>query len=207
MSTGPQQLQLEKQLQKLHTLCSALEVRLNVDRVAAGRVITELKKLFKHGEWMPYSEKLYARLQVSRKTAERYVEAYEQVRALGAPLIDAAKKAGLDIDRIPVREKLIEVKHNCPTASPTEIVNLTNLELQKAARVKPEPQLFDLARITAYVSNLRFELTKIPRIGDSVSNPTELETLMKSLRTLVQDAQSAADKIENVLTKRTERAA
>lgn len=195
---------LEKQLQQLHASCSTLEARLRVDRVKAGKVITELKAFFRHGDWMPYSEKLYARLKVSRKTAERYVEAYEQVQALGEPLVAEAKKAGLDIDRIPVREKLIEIRHDNPTASPSKIVKLTKVKLQeeKAARLEPKPQSFDVAKLTADVSSLRCELTKLPMLGDTVSDATELGTLMRNLQLLAQDAQAAAAKLGKALMER-----
>ena len=143
---------------------------------------------------MEYSDKLYKRFGISRSTAERYVEAYETVQTIGAPVYDAARKSGLNVGSIPVRETLSGVKKKHPKASPTEIVKLTNLELAKPKEVTPPPTpSFNIADFTAEISQLRLTLSGLSKHR---SSPEETKTLVRNLRTLAKDAEQAANKLE-----------
>ena len=183
--------QLEKQLEKLHG-----QIRLN--QIEAGRVISDLRKSFEHGGWVAYSEKLYRRLGIASKTAYRYVEAFEQSQTLGTPICEAAVKAGLSLNKVAGREKLIEIKKAHPEASPDEIVKMTNLALSqpKPAPV-PMPESFNIAEFIAAMTECRSEFPKLNQFTKKVQrgdgDRLEAESIIAGLRELATDANARAD--------------
>lgn len=200
---------LEKQLAELHG-------QIRVNQIEAGRIISDLRKSFKHGEWMPYSQKLFLRLKLSRKTAERYVDAFQKAKDIGEPIIQGAEAGGLNLNRIPVREALLEVKHQHPNASPSKIVNLTNLKLQgDDAKKKNTPRPTSCCKAADFVvpiTTLRSKFSELNQLTKQIQNGTtnqsEAETLVAALRALSEDARQRADRITEALNSaRQEKAA
>jgi hypothetical protein len=201
MGMNPTIQKLEIQLEEVHG-----QARLN--QIEAGKIISNLRKEFKkefgHGKWCAYSEKLYRRLGIASKTAYRYVEAFEQSQTIGVPLCDAAINAGLDLDKVAVRENLIEFKKAHPEAKPDEIVKMTNLKLSQP---KPTPQLgpesFNCAEFIAAMSKCRSEFSKLNQITKTIQrgdgDPLEAESIIASLRALARDANDRADRLAAAL--------
>lgn len=106
-----------------------VHARIVVDQIKAGRIISEFIAELKHGQKIPQLQKLCKSAGISLKTAYNYKEAFEDSQKLGQPIIEAAAKAGLKINRKLVREKLEEVKALNPEAGPTEIVKFTKAQL------------------------------------------------------------------------------
>ena len=191
--------QLEKQLERLHT-------QIRLDQIEAGRIISDLRKSFKHGEWMPYSQKLFLRFKISRKSAERYVDAYQKAKDIGEPIIQEAEATGLNLNRIPIREALLEVKNQHPKASPSKIVNLTNLKLQQEREKKAAPiTSSSAADFIAIITTLRSKLSGLNQITKQVANgganPSEAETLVSALRALSEDARQRADRLAQAMLR------
>lgn len=125
---------LEKRLHDLHYYIAKSEGELRVNRIEAGETLSELRASFKHGQWMKYSADLYKRLKLSRKTAERYISAYKEVASFGPALRAAAQKSGLDLNKPLVRDYIKDVRTENPDASDDEIVKLTNMTMEAAAK-------------------------------------------------------------------------
>jgi hypothetical protein len=106
-----------------------IHARIVVDKIEAGRIISEFIAKLKHGQKIPQLQKLCKSTGISLKTAYNYKEAFEDSQKLGKPIIEAAEKAGLKINRKLVREKLEEVKALNPEAGPTKIVKFTKAQL------------------------------------------------------------------------------
>ncbi|MFZ0736962.1 MAG: hypothetical protein WAM96_07695 [Candidatus Acidiferrales bacterium] len=126
--------QAVSQLREVHA-------RIVVDQIKAGRIISEFMAQVKHGRKISQLQKLCKSAGISQKTAYNYQEAFEDSQRLGKPVIEAAEKAGLKINRRPVREKLEEVKALNPKADPTEIVKFTKSQLnpsRKSGHEEPE---------------------------------------------------------------------
>ena len=197
MSTNPTVQHLENQLERLHA-------QIRLDQIEAGRIISDLRKSFRHGTWVAYSEKLYRRLGIASKTAYRYVAAFEQSQTIGVQLCDAAVKAGLDLDKVAVRENLIEIRKAHPEAEPDEIVKMTNLRL---ARPKPTPlpgpESFSGAEFIAALTQCRSEFSKLNQITKKVQrgdgDRLEAESIIASLRALAKDANDRADRLTAAL--------
>lgn len=86
-----------------------------------------------------YYHRLVNRLGISLKTAYRYQEAFEQSEKFGKPILEKAEKAGLNLNRKPVRQKLSEVSATNPDASPEKIVKLTKMELAPPRKAGSKP--------------------------------------------------------------------
>jgi hypothetical protein len=122
------------QLKKIHA-------RIVVDQIEAGRIISAFMAESKHGQKLSQLRKLCKSAQISLKTAYNYKETFKDSQKLGKPIIEAAEKFGLKINRKPIREKLAEVKALNPTAGPAEIVKFTKSQLgspRKNEHVEPE---------------------------------------------------------------------
>lgn len=118
-----------------------VHARIVVDQIKAGRIISEFMAEVKHGQKISELQKLCKSAGISQKTAYNYQEAFEDSQRLGKSIIKAAEKAGLKINRRPVREKLEEVKALNPEAGPTEIVQFTKNQLNppgKSEHAEPE---------------------------------------------------------------------
>lgn len=202
-SINPTIQKLEKQLEKLHG-----QIRLN--QIEAGKVISDLRKSFKHGQWMPYSQKLFMRLKISRKTADRYVDAYQKTKDIGEPIIQEAEAEGLNVNHIPVREALLEVKQEHPKASPSKIVSLTNLKLQKDKEKKSAPQVTSrsAADLLAVITKLRSEFSGLNQITKQVEtsavSKSEAARLVSALCDLVVDAQQRVDRLAEAMNRQEE---
>lgn len=197
--------QLEKRLVELHG-----QIRLN--QIEAGRIISDLRKTFKHGEWMPYSRELFLRLKISRKTADRYVDAFQKAKDIGEPIVIEAEAAGLNLNRIPVREALLETKKEHPDASANKIVKMTNLKLEKQQqKAQPTVTNSNVADFVAVITNLRSRLSGLNQLTKQVQNGSanraETETLVAALQALAKDAQQRASRLTEVLNGVQEKAA
>jgi hypothetical protein len=200
-------------IQKLENRLEELHGQIRLNQIEAGRIISELRKSFRHGEWMPYSQKLFFRLKISRKSAERYVDAYQKAKDIGEPIIQEAELEGLNLNRIPVRETLFEVKQEHPKASPSKIVNLTNLKLQQAKEKKNSPPVTSssAADWIAVVTTLRSKFSGLNQITKQVENGSanlsEVETLVSALRALSEDARQRADRLTEAMNGLQEKVA
>jgi hypothetical protein len=197
--------QLETQLEQLHG-----QIRLN--QIQAGRIISELRRTLRHGEWMPYSENLFARLKISRKSAERYVDAYQKAKDIGEPILQEAEAAGLNISRIPVQEALLESKNQDPTAPPSKIVKMTNLKLQQEQKKETKsPTTSSVVDLIAVLTVLRSKLSGTNQIVKRVQNGSadllEVRTLESALRALATDALQRADRLAEAIIGREDAAA
>jgi hypothetical protein len=183
-------LQLEQRLVKVHGT-------VHRSQIEAGRVISELKKSFEHGNgWMEYSKDLYQRIGISQKTAYRYVEAFEQAESIGTAILAEAEKAGLNLNRIPVREALIESKKQNPDATPSKIVDLTKTVLVRKTQ-PPVEKHFEIADWTAKITGFRSELTGLNQVTKQIQrSSTETGTLISSMRALAQNLEERADRLE-----------
>jgi hypothetical protein len=112
--------------------------RIVVDQIKAGRIISEFVAEVKHGQKISQLQKLCKSAGISQKTAYNYQKAFEDSQRLGKSIIEAAEKAGLKINRRPVREKLEEVKALNPEAGPAEIVKFTKTQLNLPCKSKHE---------------------------------------------------------------------
>ena len=198
---------LEKRLEQLHG-------QIRVSQIEAGRIISELRQSFKHGEWMPYSAKLFSRLRISRKSADRYVDAYQQAKDIGEPIVSVAEAAGLNVNRIPVREALFEVKQQNPTASPSKIVKMTNLKLDQEKKNSKHPLSVpsrSVADFVATITALRSELTELNRITKQVqtgsANLPEIQTLISVLHALEEDTRQRRERLAEAVNGSKEQAA
>lgn len=145
-----------------------VNARIVVDRIKAGRIISEFMAQVKQGQKIPQLQKLCKSAGISQKTAYNYQEAFEDSQRLGKPLIEAAKKAGLKINRKSVREKLEEVKALSPKADPIEIVKFTNSQLNPSRESgHEEPEELNpserLERLFAFAEKLYWDVAPAAR--------------------------------------------
>jgi hypothetical protein len=199
-------------IQKLENQLEALHGQIRLNQIEAGQTISDLRKLFKHGSWVAYSEKLYRRLGIASKTAYRYVEAFEQSQTLGVSLCEAAVKTGLNLNKVAVRENLIEIRKAYPEASPDEIVKMTNLALVRAKPAPiPVPESFNSADFIAALTECRSEFSKLNQFTKKVQrgdgDHLEAESIIAGLRQLAKDANARADRLTAALSTSVSEAA
>jgi hypothetical protein len=142
---------LESRLKTLHE-------SIITNQYQAGRILVELRDQFAHGQWLLYLRQLCQRIGMSQRTSYGYIESYETLREAGGnPLVHAAEKLGINVNRKPVRTALFIAHQSHPHVSPTKIANFAKMELSQKHKNPAVDQLAALRKRYNAQADIEFE--------------------------------------------------
>jgi hypothetical protein len=165
-ATAFEPLTAEDTIAALESRLRSLHQAMVTNQYEAGAILTDLKKQFNHGQWGVYLRQLCNRLNLSQRAAHYYMETYAELQGHEG-IVQAAKDAGLNTNKKPVRTALVEARKEQPAASPVEIANFAKLKVSKPREFK-NPAINELDGLRKRYSDMKN--VRIERVGGADTN-------------------------------------
>jgi hypothetical protein len=153
---------LESRLQSLHQ-------GMVTDQYEAGAILTDLRAQFPHGSWGVYLKQLCKRISLSERAAKYYMEAFEELQAVGGDsVVSAAKDVNLNTNKKPVRLALVAAHKENPTSPPDKIANSAKIDIEAKRAEAKQKKKFKNPSIEQLVElRKQFPNVQIERVGGS----------------------------------------